>query len=136
MLRSGSKLAITVDVEDWYHVPLVAGSPFARYRDVPAFFAEWKSRYDYLSGPTADVLSMLGEKGVRATFFVVADVVEHYPRLVRRIAAAGHELACHGLHHSCVIDPRTKVQLMPRSEFEENTRTARSMLEDAIGKPV
>ncbi len=35
---------------------------------------------------------MLDEFDVTATFFVVADVVEHYPGLVEAIAERGHEI--------------------------------------------
>ncbi len=44
---------------------------------------------------------MLEEYDINATFFVVADVVEHYPGLVESIAERGHEIGCHGLHHAC-----------------------------------
>jgi len=41
---------------------------------------------------------MLDEYEVTATFFVVADVVEHYPGLVESIVERGHEIGSHGLH--------------------------------------
>src|SRR5512147_1669894 len=95
-------LSVTVDIEDWYHIPSVTGSPFSRYRDVDHFFGEWgHRRYDYLTRPTHRVLDILRERGIRGTFFVVADVVAHYPGLVEAIADGGHEIACHGLHHAC-----------------------------------
>ena len=109
---NSTKLAITIDIEDWYHVPAVTGSPFSRFRDVDEFFAHWQGRYDYLTAPTQRVLEMLDELNIRATFFVVADVTEHYPGLVEQIAAKGHEIACHGLHHACKIHPKTKQPLM------------------------
>ena len=31
-------LSITVDIEDWYNIPSVTGSPFSVYKDVPEFF--------------------------------------------------------------------------------------------------
>jgi len=55
---------------------------------------------------------MLDEFDVNATFFVVADVVEHYPGLVESIAERGHESGSHGLHHACKIDPKTKEPLV------------------------
>ncbi|NQE52500.1 hypothetical protein C5S29_02820 [ANME-1 cluster archaeon GoMg3.2] len=78
-------LSITVDIEDWYHIPLVTGSPFSVYKDVNEFFEGWTRRYDYLTEPTKRVLDLLDEFDVTATFFVVADVVEHYPELVESI---------------------------------------------------
>ena len=47
------------------------------------------------------MLDLLDEFDVTATFFVVADVVEHYPELVESIVERGHEIGCHGLHHAC-----------------------------------
>lgn len=37
--------------------------------------------------------------GVKATFFTVGRVARRYPELIAEIAAAGHELACHGNVH-------------------------------------
>jgi peptidoglycan/xylan/chitin deacetylase (PgdA/CDA1 family) len=130
------RLAITVDVEDWYHIPSVTGSPFAKYKDVEQLFASWSGRYDYLTEPTMRTLEMLDEYGVTATYFVVADVVERYPGLVRAIARQGHEIACHGWHHACAIHPKTKQPLMSREEFAERTRTAARVLEDETGAAV
>ena len=39
---------------------------------------------------------MFAAAGVRATFFTLGWVAERHPALVRRIVAAGHELASHG----------------------------------------
>ena len=98
-------LAITVDVEDWYHTPSVTGSPFSRFRDVLEFFSECTERYDYLTESTGRVLFILQQYDIRAAFFIVADVTERYPGLVQQIVAGGHEIACHGLHHACKIHP-------------------------------
>lgn len=129
-------LAVTVDIEDWYHIPSVTGSPFARFKDVNEFFARWKGRYDYLTEPAKRVLEILDALSIRATFFVVADVTEHYPGLVEQIAEEGHEIACHGLHHACKIHHKTKEPLMSPSEFEEKTLQAKKMLEAASGQEV
>ena len=105
-------LSITIDIEDGYHIPSVTGSPFSVYKDVNEFFKGWTGRYDYLSlrKPTKRVLDMLDEFDIKATFF--ADVVDHYPGLVESIAERGHEIGCHGLHHACKIDSKTKEPLM------------------------
>ncbi|MCK4387906.1 MAG: polysaccharide deacetylase family protein [Dehalococcoidia bacterium] len=129
-------LAVTVDIEDWYHTPSVTGSPFSKFRDVDEFFVKWNQRYDYLTEPTKRVLEILDELNLCATFFVVADVTEHYPGLVEQIASRGHEIACHGLHHACKIHPKTKEPLISQSEFEERTLQAKKMLEEASGQEV
>jgi peptidoglycan/xylan/chitin deacetylase (PgdA/CDA1 family) len=131
-----NSLSITVDVEDWYHIPSVCGSPFSVYKDVHEFFEKWDARYDYLSEPTNRVLNLLDKFGVKATFFVVADVVENYPGLVESISEKGHEIACHGLHHQCKIDSKTRTPLMTPEEFEKQTLEAKKILEDASGQEV
>jgi len=44
-------------------------------------------------------LELLERRGARCTFFTVGDVARRYPTLVRDLAAAGHEIACHGSDH-------------------------------------
>lgn len=133
---SRNKLALTVDIEDWYHIPSVTGSPFSVYSDVDDFFAKWQGRYDYLTEPTQKVLSLLDEYGIMATFFVVANVIEKYPGLVESIVEKGHEIGCHGLNHACKINPRTKKALMNINEFEESTLKAKVILETICGDEV
>ena len=78
-------LSITVDIEDWYHKTFLQAKSFTK----KTFIEKWKGRYDYLSlrKPTKRVLDMLDEYDVKTTFFVVADVVDHYPGLVESIVS-------------------------------------------------
>lgn len=130
------RIALTIDVEDWYHIPAVTGSNFSFYPDVPAFMRYWDKRYDYLTTPTQTVLGLLQSLDVRATFFIIADVVEYYPGLVESIAAQGHEIGCHGLHHALKIHPDTKKPMFTVSEFEDRTGRAREILQNTSGQPV
>src|SRR5207237_429188 len=50
------------------------------------------------------ILSLLDEVGGRATFFLLGITVANYPEVVARIAASGHEPACHGYAHVRVYD--------------------------------
>ncbi|HEU4369256.1 MAG TPA: polysaccharide deacetylase family protein [Methylomirabilota bacterium] len=54
-------------------------------------------------GPDPDwtprVLDALGEAGVRATFFLLGERAERAPAVVRRMAAAGHEIGNHSWSH-------------------------------------
>ena len=56
-------------------------------------------------------------------------VAERQPRLVREIAARGHEIACHGYGHELIyaIGPE---------RFRADVQRARSVIEDAVGGPV
>ncbi|WP_245974093.1 polysaccharide deacetylase family protein [Thermomonospora umbrina] len=56
--------------------------------------------FDDGPGPyTARLLDHLAKTRVRATFFVLGELVRPNARLVRRIAAEGHELANHSWSH-------------------------------------
>ena len=136
MIPDGSSASLTVDIEDWYHIPSVCGSTFSVFKDVEEFFKKWEGRYDYLSSNVEKVLRILDQYKIPATFFIVADVIEHYPGLVESIVDRGHEIACHGLHHSCVIDSRTKRPLLPPDAFREATEKAKRDLEKISGEKV
>lgn len=45
------------------------------------------------------LLPLLERRGVRATFFIEAANAEVYPEVLREIADAGHEIACHAWQH-------------------------------------
>ena len=53
----------------------------------------------YENGYTASILDTLKEKGVKATFFVVADYAERQPELVQRMIDEGHAIGNHSWHH-------------------------------------
>ena len=48
---------------------------------------------------TARYLDLLRRHAATGTFFVVGEVARAHPELVRRIAAEGHEIACHSDRH-------------------------------------
>ena len=48
---------------------------------------------------TPQILDILKEYGVRATFFSVGSNAENYPQLIRRICEEGHELGNHTHNH-------------------------------------
>src|SRR5207248_8495521 len=74
-------------------------------------------------------LEIFGESGIQATFFVLGWVAERFPRLVRAIAAQGHEIASHGYGHRLVYD------LTPRA-FRDDIRRAKDILQSAGSAPV
>ena len=76
-----------------------------------------------------ELLGLMGARGVRGTFFVLGWVAERHPDLVRRLAAGGHEIACHGFGHRMIHQ-------MTRAELAEDVRRAKAVLEDAAGRGV
>ena len=121
-----NQVALTIDIEDWYHLPPITGLRTSKYADVPSFFQSWHNSYDCLSRPTVKILDMLQELNLKATFFIVADVIQYYPGLVENIASRGHEIACHGYGHQLIY------RLSPQ-EFRKDVSKAKNILE--IHKP-
>ncbi|MCS6920505.1 MAG: DUF3473 domain-containing protein [Elioraea sp.] len=112
--------ALTVDVEDWFQVQAFA-------EVIPRSL--WETLPRRVVANTDRLLDLFAEAGVRATFFVLGWVGERHPDLVRRIAAAGHEVASHGYGHELVhaIGP---------DRFRADIRRAKAVLEDCAGAPV
>jgi polysaccharide deacetylase family protein (PEP-CTERM system associated) len=67
--------------------------------DVRSMIPEGERYADRVPANTERYLDLLARHGARCTFFTVGDVVRRHPELVRCIAAAGHEVACHGADH-------------------------------------
>lgn len=112
--------ALTVDVEDYFHVAALAPSI---HRD------SWGSRESRVVDNTRKLLDIFGRFDARATFFVLGWVAERHPRLVKEIAASGHEIACHGYSHSLVYEQTPEV-------FREETLRSKNLLEDITGSAV
>jgi polysaccharide deacetylase family protein (PEP-CTERM system associated) len=112
--------ALSVDVEDYYHV-----SGFEGIVD-RSRWGEFESR---IEASTGTVLDVLGRAGVRGTFFVLGWVAEHHPAVVRTIRAAGHEVGCHSHLHRLVYSQTP-------AEFRADLRRARDVLEDITGTAV
>lgn len=112
--------ALTIDVEDYYHVS--AFESVVRFED-------WDAYEGRIHQNTLKLLDLLAAAGVTATFFVLGWVAEHHPALVKAIHAAGHEVASHGYRH------RLLYQMTP-PEFREDTERSKKLLEDLCGKPV
>ncbi len=64
---------------------------------------------------TPQILDLLKEKGVKATFFMVGKQVEKHPALVKRIVEEGHDVGNHTFGHITVPNsppPRLAAQIM------------------------
>jgi polysaccharide deacetylase family protein (PEP-CTERM system associated) len=111
---------MTCDVEDYFQV-----SAFAPYIDR----ASWPTRECRVEANMDRILGLFERHGVRATFFTLGWIAERYPQVVKRIVAAGHELASHGYGHLRASD-------QTRAEFANDIRSAKALLEDIGGQAV
>ena len=98
----------TLDLEDHYPSP----NPAPRY---PAI--------------TYKILGFLSDRRVKGTFFVLGEVAEQHPELIRTIHQQGHEIAFHSYAH--VPLDRENPQ-----RFRDQTRRSKAFLEDLTGAVV
>ncbi|NNK64745.1 MAG: DUF3473 domain-containing protein [Gemmatimonadetes bacterium] len=110
----------TVDVEEFFH-----GTAFEPH--VPrSSWDEWPRR----SPEVMDrLLAVLDEHDLRATLFIVGWLAELEPDMVRRCAAAGHEIAAHSWDHRVVSAQKPEA-------FRDSVRRNRALLEDLTGTAV
>lgn len=110
--------ALSVDVEEYYHAIIFAEAVGTR--------RQLESRVET---SVERVLALLAAHDVHGTFFTLGEVAAAHPAVVRKIAAAEHEIACHGHCHELVSRQTPK-------EFRTDVRTAKALLEDITGEPV
>ncbi|WP_422447056.1 glycerol-3-phosphate acyltransferase [Thermoanaerobacterium sp. DL9XJH110] len=75
---------------------------------------------------TPEILDILKEKNVPATFFLIGKNVEAYPDIARRIVREGHSIGNHTYTHKSLIP------LSARATYEE-IKKAEKAIEDATG---
>ncbi len=110
----------TVDVEEYFQVNAFDGLISRE---------SWGSFPSRVGENVDRLLDLLAARGVTGTFFTLGWVAKRHPGVVRRIAAAGHEVASHGWWHR-------KVTALTASEFREDVRLAKEVLEDITGQQV
>ena len=115
-----SRNAISIDVEDYFHVSALAPSIDR---------SDWDKMEYRAEASTDRLLALFDEFDTRATFFVLGWVARRSPQLIRAIHSAGHEVACHGLSHQLVYSQTPE-------QFRSETEISKSMLEDTIGQSV
>jgi polysaccharide deacetylase family protein (PEP-CTERM system associated) len=112
--------ALSVDVEEHYHADIFRRATRGR-TDLP-LASRVERNVDRL-------LALMSAHGAHATWFVVGEVAERHGAMVRRIAAAGHEVGCHSDRHD-------SVSTMTAGEFRADLRRAKARIEDALGAAI
>ena len=78
---------LTIDVEDWY-------------MDID--ISTWDLYEDRVLNNTNIILKILDKSNIKATFFVLGYVAEHFPELIESITDKDHEIATHGYSHKSI----------------------------------
>ena len=118
--NSSSTHALSFDVEEHFQVA--------------AFWSEerrrgWDDCESRVEQNVDKILALLSGHGIRATFFVLGWVALKHQGLVKTIAGHGHEIASHGFGHEMIMAQQP-------SQFREDIRKSKCILEDIAGKPV
>ena len=113
-------ILITVDVEDWFQVENLR----SRIRH-----QQWDSFELRVENNIRRLLALFAQHGVVATFFVLGWLAERCPAMVRRISAAGHEVASHGYGHGLCYE-------LPSPALREDLHRSKALLEDITGQAI
>jgi polysaccharide deacetylase family protein (PEP-CTERM system associated) len=109
--------AMTVDLEDYFQVS-------AFESQVPA--STWETRECRIERNAHLILALFARHGVKATFFSLGWIAERFPKLMREICSAGHEVASHGYRHVRVTEQTPE-------QFRQDVRSTKQLLEDTCG---
>jgi polysaccharide deacetylase family protein (PEP-CTERM system associated) len=112
--------AMTVDVEDYFQVQAFTDH-IAR--------DGWDAIPRRVEQNVDRLLQMFDVGRASATFFSLGWIAERHPAMMRRIAAAGHEVASHGYDH-------TRVHELTPGRFRDDIRRTKAILEEATARPV
>jgi polysaccharide deacetylase family protein (PEP-CTERM system associated) len=105
-------LIFSVDVEDWPQ------STFDRRLPIG----------DYCADNTLRILDLLAaSENARGTFFVLGKFAAKHPEVVKRIHAAGHEVASHGFGHESIFR-------MDRAALSADIARTTALLSDLVGE--
>lgn len=126
-----NRLALSVDLDEWYHSRRwIDGEQKNALPDTVALFRRVYGA-DVPAGevlaPTRTLLDLLDRYRTRCTFFVLGEMAQWYPDLVRELAARGHEIACHGLHH---VD----MAVLGPDRFQSDLAEALAILQSVTGQ--
>ncbi len=103
--------ALTIDVEDFWSM----------------FLWDWAhlelEPTDAVVKNTERLLELLAQHSVKATFFVLGEVAEKFPHLVRAIDDQGHEIGVHGFIHRQIFK-------LTKNEFRQQISSCKKLLED------
>jgi polysaccharide deacetylase family protein (PEP-CTERM system associated) len=73
-----------------------------------------------------NLLNILHNNHIKATWFVLGWVAEKYPEIIQEINHFGHEIACHSFHHK-------RIDTMTPDEFRKDTERAINAIFKAVG---
>lgn len=89
-----SKVILTFDLEFWYNTEFLK-------KYLPKNLNQFN---DQVLESTLPLLKLLKKYHIKATFFVLGQLAEKYPGLIKKIHQDGHEIASHGYTHKILSE--------------------------------
>lgn len=112
--------AMTVDVEDYFHVSAFENT-IAK--------ADWEKTPLRVEHNTYRLLELFEKHNVKSTFFTLGWVAERCPNLIKAIVDQGHELASHGFAHQRITE-------MSKDDFVTDVVKSKNILEQLSGTEI
>jgi len=112
-----SKAILTFDLEFWYN------SKFLK-KYLPKNTNQLE---DYTKESISLLLDLLKKYNQQATFFVLGQLAEKYPKIIKKIADEGQEIACHGYSHMPLNE-------LNQNKFGKELKISKNILKNIIGK--
>lgn len=100
--------ALSIDLEFWN-----SGEPYSGYPQ--------KIKEDQIEEALYPLLNLLDKYNTRSTFFILGQVAETHPSLIKEIYDLGHEISSHGYSHK-------RLHLFEREKFEEDIKESIKIL--------
>ena len=112
--------AMTVDVEDYFHVSAFENTIKK---------SDWNNLPLRVEQNTYRLLELFEKHDVKSTFFTLGWVAERCPNLIKAIVDQGHELASHGFAHQRITE-------MSKEYFVTDVEKSKNILEQLSGTEV
>ena len=111
---------LSIDVEEYFHAANLFEVAGPR---------KWAALPSTVVPATNEILEVLAQHSVKATFFVLGYCARRHPQMVRDIVEQGHELASHGYGHRIAYTQTPK-------QFLRDVSISKKLLEDLSGVEV
>lgn len=108
---------LTFDIEEWFHFDVYSGEQ------------KWMDYEPRINLFLPQILDLLDQKQIKATFFCLGWIARTYPSILKTISDRGHEIACHTDKHLFVKD-------MTSEEFDNDLTLALKSIEDVVSTKV
>jgi polysaccharide deacetylase family protein (PEP-CTERM system associated) len=111
---------LTFDIEEWFHI--LDHDP-TKKQDA---WGDYESRIHI---NVERILTFLGERSLKATFFCLGWIAEKYPDVIREIVKHGYELGSHTYNHQLIYEQN-------RELFNKDLKSSINILEGITGQKV